>query len=96
MKRTKEFYLLLLEYALIEIRATQYEDNLALGPKLADIFHNLPGALRFPWTTEREERIYVLIRDKAQVYGLTEKLDRWAEHALRNLQEAEKSSMASS
>ena len=76
MTHTKDFYLLLLSSALIEIRYLATEGDLALAPKLADMFHNVPGALRCPWTEEREERIYTQIRDKAQVYGLTDLLDR--------------------
>jgi hypothetical protein len=87
MKRSKEFYLLLLEYALIDIRALQYEGKLELGPKLADVFHNVPGALRHPWTDEREEDLYAHMHDKARVHGLEAKLDRWEQHARGRLEE---------
>jgi hypothetical protein len=82
-----EFYLLLLEYALIDIRALQGESKCELGPKLADIFHNVPGALRFRWTEEREGEVYAQMRGKARAYGLDEKLDRWEQHAQHFLEE---------
>jgi hypothetical protein len=88
MKRSKEFYLLLLEYALINIRASQFEGKTELGPKLADMFHNVPGALGFPWTQEREEDVYAHLRSKADVYGLVTKLDQWEKLALRQLEES--------
>jgi hypothetical protein len=86
MVHTKDFYLLLLEHALIEMRATQWEGNPDLAPRLADMFHNVPGALRLPWTAERDERIYGQIRGKAEVYGLTERLDRWERHVASRLE----------
>ena len=88
MKRSKDFYLVLLEHALIEIRATGVEGTPELASKLADMFHNVPGALRYPWTPERDERIYAQIRAKAELYGLAEQLDRWERHAFRRLAEA--------
>src|SRR5437867_642076 len=81
MSRTKDFYLILLEHALIEMRAAPAEGDNELAPKLADIFHNVPGALRLPWTPEREEGIYAQIRAKAGVYGLSDALDRWERYA---------------
>jgi hypothetical protein len=77
MTRNKDFYLILLANALIEMRAAPTEGNPELAPKLADMFHNVPGALRLPWTADRDERIYEQIRAKAVVYGLSELLDRW-------------------
>lgn len=87
MTRTREFYLYLLELAFIDIRATASEGNQTLGPKIADMFHNVPGALCLPWTEERENRVYTQIRAKADVHGLTEKLDRWEKYAQRREQE---------
>ncbi len=85
MTRTKDFYLLLLSWALVEIRALQYEGNLDLAPKVADMLHNVPEALRLPWTVDRDERIYEQIRAKAGIYGLTEMLDGWERAALRRI-----------
>jgi hypothetical protein len=86
MSHTRDFYLLLLEHALIEMRAAAIEGKAELGPKLADIFHNVPGALRLPWTQERDERIYSQIRAKAAVYGLGETLNRWEQHVRNRLE----------
>jgi hypothetical protein len=85
MSRGKDFFLLLLEHVLIEARALASEGDLSLGPKLADMVHNVPGAVRLPWTPEREERIYSQIRAKAEAYGLTDRLERWEEHVQRRL-----------
>jgi hypothetical protein len=85
MTHSKDFFLLLLEHVLIELRALGVEGNLELGPKLADMFHNVPGAVPLPWTPEREERIYSQIRAKAAIYGLSETLDRWEQHVLNRL-----------
>jgi hypothetical protein len=85
MKRTREFYFLLLEYALIAIRASHDQGQSDHAAHLADIFHNVPGALRFPWTRKREEEVYAQLHDKARVYGLEEKLARWEQHALNCL-----------
>jgi hypothetical protein len=88
MARTKDFYLLLLAYALVEIRSFQAEGgNLDLAPKLADIFHNLPEALRLPWTGERDGRIYAQMKEKARLHGLADLLDRWERRAFRRLDE---------
>src|SRR6266478_716617 len=81
MSRTKDFYLILLEHALIEMRAAPAEGNNELAPKLADLFHNVPGALRLPWAPEREEGIYTQIHAKAAAYGLSDALDRWERYA---------------
>jgi len=85
MGRNKDFYLILLANALIEMRALPTEGNLELAPKLADMFHNVPGALRLPWTTERDEDIYAQIRAKADVYSLSEMLNRWEQNASNRL-----------
>ncbi|SRR5260370_29826903 len=95
MSRTKDLYLLLLEIALIEMRAAPAEGNLELAPKIADMFHNLPGALRLSWTQEREEGVYSQIRAKAEVYGLLEALDRWERYAFNRIaREAQEAAVA--
>jgi hypothetical protein len=83
MTRDRDFYLLLLSYVLVEIRFLSVEGDLSLGPRLADIFHGVPEALRLPWTVERELRIYEQIRAKAEVHGLSNILDRWEARAQR-------------
>jgi hypothetical protein len=85
MTRSRDFYLVLLEHVLIEMRTLPAEGGLDLAPRLADMFHNVPGALRLPWTPEREERIHSQIRAKAEVYGLTDRLDRWEQYALNRI-----------
>jgi hypothetical protein len=85
MTRTKDFYLLLLSYAFVEIRSLQVEGDLSLAPKLADVFHNVPEALRLPWIEEREERIYEQLRAKAQAQGLLDLLGRWEARAFRRM-----------
>jgi hypothetical protein len=87
MSRTKDFYLLLLSYALVEIRFLQVEGDPSLASSLADIFHNVPEALRLPWTEEREERIHAQIQAKAQAHGRADLLDRWEARALRRLEQ---------
>jgi hypothetical protein len=87
MTRTKDFYLVLLAHALIEIRATAPEGNLEKAPKLADIFHNVPAALRLPWTEEHEEQIHSQMVEKARLYGLADELERWERYALRRTAE---------
>jgi hypothetical protein len=96
MSRTQGFYLLLLSYVLVEIRFLQVEGDLSLAPRLADIFHNVPEALRLPWTAEHEEWLYQQIRAKAEVHGLTDLLDRWEARALRRLEHDQASSATAS
>src|SRR5437588_585782 len=50
--------------------------------------HNGPGALRFPWTEERDEDVYAQIHDKAESYGLSDKLEGWEKHALGQIDDA--------
>jgi hypothetical protein len=86
MSHTKDFYLLLLEHALIEMRAAPVEGNPELASQLADMFHNVPGTLRLPWSKERDDRVYGQIRAKAAVYGLGETLNRWEQHVCSRLE----------
>ena len=86
MSRTRDFYLLLLSYLLVEIRFLQVEGDLSLAPRLADVFHNVPEALRLPWALEREERLYEQIRAKAAAHGLSDLFNRWEARALRRLE----------
>src|SRR5438034_166366 len=70
MTHTKDFYHLLLTYALIEIRAAETPEEKARIRKIADMLHNVGAALCFPWTEERDEDIYSYIQMKAEVHGL--------------------------
>ena len=90
-QQSKEFYLLLLEYALVEIRALQTNGELEDAPKWADVFHNVPGAVRLPWTVEREQRIRAQLHEKARLYGLSERLARWESRAIESLNASGKS-----
>jgi hypothetical protein len=90
MSRSKDFYLLLLAYAFVEIRYLAVEGDLQLAPRLADLFHHIPEALRLPWTEEREERVHAQMREKARLHGLGDLLDRWEQRALRRGAEEDK------
>lgn len=84
MERNKNFYHLLLAYALVEIRAL--EDNAAQASReLADMFHHIPEALNLEWTVERESRVHKQLVAKAKVYGRSELVDRWEQRAARRL-----------
>lgn len=84
MKRPKDFYLLLLEYALVAIRATDDEKRGRVARLLSDTFHNVPGALCLDWTAERDAGVYRYIRSNAEMYGLSEILDGSSRDTLLN------------
>ncbi len=86
MSRSRDFYLMLLSYALVEVRFLEVEGDLTLAPKLADMLHHLPEALRFPWDEDRDQRAYAQLRAKAEAHGLTDLLDRWEARVERRLQ----------
>ena len=86
MTRPKEFYLLLLAYALVEIRAAEGDDAAAFATKVADTLHHLPEALTLDWSGERDQRVYEQMRAKAGVHGLVSRLDAWERTALRRLE----------
>ena len=85
MTRNKDFYLLLIAYALVEIRAMGDGASLSTAKQIADMLHNIPEGLRLEWTKERDSRIYAYIRSKAEMYNLTEMLDGWERAALRRI-----------
>lgn len=87
MTHTKDFYHLLLAYALIEIRAADTPEERERIRKIADMLHNVGEALCLPWTAERDERVYSYIQMKAEVHGLQDMLGRWERGALRRLAE---------
>jgi hypothetical protein len=86
MNRDRDYYFLLLSYALTEIRFLQEDGDLTLAPRLADILHGVPEALRLPWTADRDDRVYQQIRVKADAHGLTDMLDRWEARARRRIE----------
>ena len=81
-KHNKNFYLLLLAYALVEIRATT-DISSDLPAKLADVFHHIPEALTLDMDEERDQRVYQQLLAKAEVHGLTELIKGWESNALR-------------
>jgi hypothetical protein len=86
MAKPKEFYYYLLAYTLVEIRAAETPEEQARIRGLADMVHNIPEALALPWTEERDARIWAQVEDKAQVYGLEEKLQRWERGIMRRIE----------
>ena len=86
MTRPKGFYLLLLAYALVEIRAAEGDDAAAFATKVADTLHHLPEALTLDWSDERDRLVYEQMRAKAGVHGLLGRLDAWERTALRRLE----------
>lgn len=83
-KHDKDFYLLLLAYALVEIRAID-ETNTEMHSRLADVFHHIPEALTLDMDEERDKRLYEQMMAKAEVHGLTELVKRWEARAERRL-----------
>ena len=74
MTRSKEFYLLILAYALVEIRAAEGDDAARFAADVADTLHHLPEALTLDWSAERDARVYEQMRAKAGVQGLLGRL----------------------
>ena len=89
MTRPKEFYLLLLAYALVEVRAAEGDDAVGFATKVADTLHHIPEALMLDWSGERDGRIYEQMRAKAGVHGLLGRLDAWERTALRRRERAQ-------
>ena len=85
MTRPKELYLLLLAYALAEVRAAEGDDAAAFAARVADTLHHLPEALTLDWSGERDGRVYERMRAKAGMHGLVSRLDAWERTALRRL-----------
>ena len=83
MRRNKDFYHILLAYALVEIRAWETQEELDHVCKIADMMHNIPEALCLPWTEERDTEIYEDMHERAHMHGLEEKLNRWERGALK-------------
>ena len=90
MTRPKEFYLLVLAYAMVEIRAAEDGDAAGFATKVADTLHHIPEALTLDWSAERDARVYEQMRAKAGVHGLLGRLDAW-ERAARQRLEHERS-----
>ena len=86
MTRSKEFYLLILAYALVEIRAAEGDDAAGFAADVADTLHHLPEALTLDWSAERDARVYEQMRAKAGVHGLLGRLDAWERAARQRLE----------
>src|SRR5216684_1821767 len=84
MPRTKDFYDILLSWALVYIRAAQTPEEIDRVRKIADMMHNIPEALCLPWTDERDDSY---IRDKARIHGLDDLLNGWERSARRRTAE---------
>ncbi len=81
-EHNKNFYLLLLAYALVEIRATR-DTKSELPAKLADVFHHIPEALTLDMDEARDRRLYDQMLAKAEVHGLVELIRGWETNAER-------------
>jgi hypothetical protein len=79
-RHNKNFYLFLLAYVLVEIRAA--EDG-EFSSKVADTFHNVPEALTLELDEERDRRLYEQIMVKAEVHGITHQVKGWEATALQ-------------
>ncbi len=86
MTRPKEFYLLLLACALVEIRVAEGDDAAGFAAQVADTLHHVPEALTLDWSAERDGRVYEQMRAKAGVHGLVARLDAWERAARRRLE----------
>ena len=90
MTRSKELYLLILAYALVEIRAFEGDDAAGFAANVADTLHHIPEALTLDWSRERDERVYEQMRAKAEVHGLVDRLDAWERTARRRLEHGQR------
>lgn len=81
MAHSRDFFLLLLSYAFVEIRTGEIA-----GTSIADIFHNVPEALRLDWTPERAERIWAQVTEKARIHGLSSMIAHWEQAAFARIE----------
>jgi hypothetical protein len=81
-RHDKNFYLLVLAYALVEIRAT---DDPKLSAKVADVLHHIPEALTLDLDDERDQRLHEQMMVKARVHGLTDLINGWQRSAMKRL-----------
>lgn len=78
----KPFYLVLLGYALVEIRASAVS-NPELAAGIADTFHHIPEALALDLNGDRDARLYNQLKAKAKVHGIEGLVSRWEASACR-------------
>ena len=83
-KYDKDFFLLILAYAFVEIRAIEGSSS-ELPSKLADVLHHIPEALLLEMSEERSRRLYDQMMAKAEVHGLTKLIQAWEVTALKRL-----------
>ena len=84
MKKNSEFYLLILERLLLEIRNLE-ESELDYAKVLAYIFHNVPGLLRHNLDEEAAEEAYNVIRARADHFGVRKLIDEWEQSAFAKM-----------
>jgi hypothetical protein len=80
-----EFYLLMLERVLLEIRNMD-DAQLHDAKSLAYIFHNLPGILRCGFDEETAEETYEVIRSRAEYFGLSKQIEEWEHRAFERIE----------
>lgn len=84
MQRNAEYYLLMLEYLLLEMRNLEPAE-LPYAPKLAYMFHNVPALLSSHFDVQVGEEAYAVIQGRATALGLSQWLqvcDQWVQAML--------------
>jgi hypothetical protein len=84
MNRNPEFYLLMLEILLLEIRNLE-DSQLSQAKSLAYIFHNVPGILRCNFNEKTAGEAFEVIRSRAEYFGLSNQIDKWEERAFERI-----------
>lgn len=84
MRKDAEFYLLILERLLLEIRNLD-DTELSYAKALAYIFHNVPGLLRCNLDEKTAEEAYDVIRARADQFGLRKWIDEWEQSAFAKM-----------
>lgn len=85
MLRNTEFYLLMLERLLLEIRNLE-ESESRKSRSLAYIFHNVPGMLRCHFDESVGEEAFEVILSRAAHLGLTKEIEQWEKQTLKKLE----------
>ena len=86
MKRSADFYLLMLGRLLLVIRNLE-DSQLDQARSLAYIFHNVPGLLRRNFNENAAEEAYQVIRARAEYFGLSKWIDELEKNILEQLKE---------
>ena len=87
MHHTAAYYLLMLEYLLLEIRNFEPAEA-AYAPKLAYMFHNVPALLNSNFDVKAGEEAYAVIEGRAAALGLSQWLEV-ADHWVRDMMAGE-------